>query len=285
MESIPDSGHAGLTGRCDGIAYRPASKAQVGVLVLAGSSGRIEDRRCRLLADKGALAVSIRWFGGPGQPPGICEIPLETFGEVIDAMIAEGVQRVGVLGLSKGAEAALLLSTVDPRVDAVVAVSPSAYVWANIGPCSDGRLRPQRSSWTWKGKPIPFVPYDDRWVEPTTKPVAYRPLYEQSLAAFAQKVEQASIPIETAAAQLLLIAGEDDQLWPSADFARVLERRRRSAGRQVTSVIDVDAGHRPIFPGEDPPPGSSERLYGGTAEADEDLGRHAWPEVLQLLGL
>ncbi len=34
-----------------------------GVLVLAGSSGRVEEDRCRVLAAAGATAASYRWFG------------------------------------------------------------------------------------------------------------------------------------------------------------------------------------------------------------------------------
>jgi len=48
-------------------------------------------------------------------------------------------------------------------------------------------------------------------------------------------------------------------------------------------VLHTSAGHRPIFPGEDPLPGSPERLYGGTVEADKALGFQAWPEVLRIL--
>ncbi|MEV4892274.1 hypothetical protein AB0K48_23095 [Nonomuraea sp. NPDC055795] len=46
---------------------------EVGVLVPAGSSGRIDSARCDLPAAHGLTAPSIRWFGGPGQPPGIGE--------------------------------------------------------------------------------------------------------------------------------------------------------------------------------------------------------------------
>ncbi|MFF9347845.1 hypothetical protein [Streptomyces sp. NPDC014734] len=75
-----------------------------------------------------------------------------------------GARRIGVLGSSKGAEAALHLSVLLPGVDAVVALSPTSPTWANVGPGHDGRDRPYRSSWTWRGEPLPFVPYDEDWV-------------------------------------------------------------------------------------------------------------------------
>ncbi|WP_338145944.1 acyl-CoA thioester hydrolase/BAAT C-terminal domain-containing protein [Streptomyces scabichelini] len=98
----------------------------------------------------GRTAVSIRWFGGPGQSPGICEIPLETFTAAVDFLRLNGAERIGILGTSKGAEAALLTAVHDPRVDVVVAVSPTSRVWCNVGPGRDGVQRPYRSSWTWR---------------------------------------------------------------------------------------------------------------------------------------
>ena len=66
-----------------------------------------------------------------------------------------------LIGASKSAEAFLLYAADDPRVDAVVALSPSHVVWANVAPGPDGALRPQRSSWSRAGTAVPFVPYDD----------------------------------------------------------------------------------------------------------------------------
>ncbi|HLI00777.1 MAG TPA: acyl-CoA thioester hydrolase/BAAT C-terminal domain-containing protein [Acidimicrobiales bacterium] len=256
------------------------------MLVLAGSSGRVDEARARLLASRGVLAVAVRWFGGPGQPPGICEVPLETFTAVISELAASGARRIGILGLSKGAEAALLVATRDERVDAVVGVSPSAYAWANVGPGRDGRDRPQRSSWTWRGRPVPFVPYDDTWEPTGPPPVAYAGLYRTSLAAVGSPpaLAAAAIDLDASAADVVLVAGGDDQLWPSESFARTLAASRRAGHpRPVRLVIEPAAGHRPVLPGEPAPSPSSERTYGGTPEADRALGRRAWPELLDVL--
>ncbi|MFB7183835.1 hypothetical protein ACFCZT_00705 [Streptomyces sp. NPDC056230] len=144
-------------------AHGPVRDGGVGVLVLAGSSGRIEDERCRILAREGVTALSIRWFGGLGQPPGICEVPLETFAPAIELLRAGGARRIGVLGVSKGAEAALHLSVLLPGIDTVVAVSPTSTTWANVGPGRDGLTRPQRSSWTRGLSRNPWRAHDDSY--------------------------------------------------------------------------------------------------------------------------
>jgi dienelactone hydrolase len=260
-------------------ADRPPSSA---VLVLSGSSGRIERDRARLLARHGAAALTFRWFGGAGQPPGICEVPLDTFLPALD-QLADLSDRLVVLGVSKSAEAALLLAARDPRLSAVVALSPTSVVWANVGPGADGHDRPQRSSWTWRGVPLPFVPYDDDWA-PHDDPPSYRGSYEQSLrTAAGAVVDAARIPVEAITADVLLAAGGDDRLWPSLVFAREILDRRRISGLPTRLVTSPAAGHRVILPGEPVATGGQRMARGGSEPADRALGEQLWPHLLALL--
>ncbi|MGW4696521.1 acyl-CoA thioester hydrolase/BAAT C-terminal domain-containing protein [Kitasatospora cineracea] len=271
----------------EGLRCTPVGGSAVGVVVLSGSSGRVEAARARVLARAGFDALTIRWFGGPGQPPGVCEVPLETFTAAVDLFRADGLRRVGLLGTSKGAEAAMLTAVRDPRVDAVVALAPTSLVWRNAGAGLDGADRPDRSSWTWRGRPLPFVPMDGSWTsaEPAGVPVAIRGWYEQSERTFAADVPAARIPVERARAELLLVAGGADAMWPSLPYAeRLRERRRAADGARTVLVGDPAAGHRVVFPGEVPPPPSTVFDHGGTPAAAARLGAAAWPHLLDVLG-
>jgi hypothetical protein len=250
--------------------------------VLSGSSGRIERERCRLFARTGVTAASIRWFGGPGQPPGICEVPLESLVAATRVLRERGAERVSILGVSKSAEAALLVSSLADCADAVIALAPTSVVWANVGPGRDGQQHPYHSSWTWQGQPLPFVPYDRSWAptEPEGAPVAVLGWYERSLAAYADRLTAAAIPVEKADADLVLIAGGADRMWPSVRFAHELADRRTAADRKAAVITQTDAGHRTVFPGEMAPPPSTRFDHGGNPEADATLGAAAWPHVL-----
>jgi uncharacterized protein len=268
-----------------GFLLKPSQRSGAGVVVLGGSSGRVDVARARLFADAGAVAIALRWFGGDGQVPGICEVPLELFGPATDRLIHEGCDRIAYVGTSKGAEAALLLASYDPRIDVVVAFSPSSVVWANIGPGLDGMALPQRSSWTRNGVALPFIAYDHPW-EQTLRDglVAYRSLHEQSLMRFAADVPKAAIPVERARAEILLVAGGDDALWPSEMFARSVADRLASAGRRAGVVVHPEAGHRVLLPGETTAR-SAKHAHGGSDHADAALGQAAWTEILRLLRL
>jgi acetyl esterase/lipase len=242
-----------------------------GVLVLSGSSGRVESGRCDVLAGLGATAASYRWFGET-----VDRVPLESFDEPL-SMLHERCERLVVLGTSRGAEAALLLAARHVEVDAVVAISPSDVVWAALS-----QDRPQRSSWTSAGEPLPFVPYDDEW-EPDTDPVEFVGMYEQSLETYADRVPAARIPVERIAGDVLLAAGGDDRLWPSCDFAEAIAERRTAAGLHTDLVTHPRAGHRVVLPGEAPQP-ASHLVHGGTEEADAALGELVRPHLVRILG-
>lgn len=251
-----------------------------GVLVLAGSSGRVETTRCDVLAAAGATALSYRWFD-----ESVDRVPLESFDDVLSTLHGR-CDRLVVLGTSRGAEAALLLGALHPEIDAVVGVSPSDVVWAALS--TD---RPQRSSWTRGGEPVPFVPYDDDWEgwpEQSRREAAGEPpellgMYLSALERYADRVPAARIPVERIAGEVLLTAGGDDRLWPALDHADEVALRREQAGLATTVLTHPAAGHRLLLPGESagPPP----RLaHGGTPEADAALGALLWPHLLRLVG-
>ena len=108
----------------EGVRCLPEEHRGVGALVLAGSSGRVDTDRARVLGAHGVLAESIRWFGGDGQHDGPWEIPVELFLDRV-AMLRKVCERVIVLGTSFGAEAALVTGVLSDHVDAVVAFAPS----------------------------------------------------------------------------------------------------------------------------------------------------------------
>lgn len=272
-----------LEGGLQGALLRPEWRGGAGVVVLGGSSGRVDVVRAGLFAECGVLAIALRWFGGEGQSPGICEIPIEIFSQAIDRLCEEGCDRIGFVGTSKGAEAALLVASYDLRVDIVIAISPSSVVWANVGPGKDGFEWPLRSSFTRGGTPFPFVPHPAEALLSVNRvpPVRYLELFQESLRAFPGQVSRASIPIELSRAEVVLVVGGDDALWPSAIFAEALSARLKASGKAASLVLRPGAGHRVLLPGETTPK-SILNAHGGTDEDDRELGKAAWLEIARL---
>ena len=72
--------------------------------------------------------------------------------------------------------------------------------------------------------------------------------------------------------RFVLVAGGDDALWPSLDFAHSIVRRRKDAGKITRLVSAPDAGHRILLPGENTPR-SKAHAHGGNDDADARLGQ------------
>ncbi|WP_248580546.1 acyl-CoA thioester hydrolase/BAAT C-terminal domain-containing protein [Nocardioides sp. InS609-2] len=222
--------------------------------------------------------LAIRWFGGPGQQAGPYDVPIELFSEALDHLAAE-TDRLAVMGTSFGAEAALLTAARDQRVRATVAFAPSSVVWGGY----DGTR--WTSHWTADGQPVPWMPFVEGW-ESAQDPPAYRDLYAHSLAADVQAADEAAIPVERIAGAVVLVAGGDDQVWPSVAFAERIAARRGERGLETTVVTHPGAGHRTVLPGEPSLRAAGARMRrGGTPEAEAALGSLAWPHLVAALGL
>lgn len=269
-----------------GVLVLPDRPNGLGVLVLTGSSGRVDAELAETFAQLGASALALRWWGGRGQPPGINEVPIETIVRGVDVLRARGCVRIAVHGTSFGALAALLAAIRDERIDVVIAVSPASVVWQNSGPGLDRSEWPPRSAFSWRGSPLPCVMFDPRkWPPAGTVSPRYRGLHEASLETFADDARAAAIPVELSHAEYIFVAGGDDALWPSDTATHALAERLRNVGRTATVVEHPGAGHSPVYPGQVPPPAPAERAWGGSQEADSALGTMAWKAIVERLGL
>jgi uncharacterized protein len=260
-----------------GAGRRPA------VLLLGGSEGGIggSGRRSALaLQAEGFAVLNLSYYRAPGQPPDLAMIPLETFTTAIawlrrQAEVDPG--RIGIIGVSKGAEAALLVATRDPGIKAVVAGAPSSVVWQGF---SWGRPGDLGSSWSERGRPVDYLPFGGwQWTFDVGA------LYTAALQDLPRH-PGAVIPIERMSAPVLLVCGEADSLWPSCPMARQAVRRARErGGPRVTLLAYPDAGHAAFGqPWRESDP-SYARLdsLGGTKEGNNRARSHGWPRVIAFL--
>jgi len=267
--------------------YPPGHERRPAVLVLGGSEGGFGgDDVAALLASRGYVALSVAYFGIAPLPASLERIPLEYFGAALDSLQADPRVRRGslaVLGTSKGAEAGLLLAAHDPRIRAVVAYAPSAVAWSCI--CPD----PQSPSWTLGGQPVPFIAggADPAYRPPQGSPlrpvVNYRYRLRDSAA-----VRRAEIPVERIRGPVLLVAGRQDELWPSAWSADAITARLRVHGfaHRVVHLSYPRAGHligKSYLPAGSTRVGGGRLETGGTPQANAAAQADAWPRVLRFL--
>ena len=234
-----------------GTLFSPASSGpRPAAVVLGGSEGGLlGEGVAATLARRGYAALA--YFGTRSLPSELVEIPLEYFAGALRWLRSRPEtdgDRVALMGGSKGGELALLLGGTYPEdIRAVVGYVPSAVVYQGVSVDPWYYVRGVRSSWTYRGDPVPFVdaspgPFDSvRWttlplpawpffgVWPTPNyPVAFKRAYERPLEGNGRALAAAAIPVEKIGGPVLLVSGTDDQIWPAAPLG---DGRRAPAGQ------------------------------------------------------
>lgn len=259
-----------------------------GLLVLGGSEGGLEQANelAEQFVAEGFATLALAYFGISPLPTMLEEIPLEYFHKAIDWIREQhGVDAasVGVVGGSKGGEAALLIAATAPQVRAVVAYVPSHVSWQALN-----WQPPPRSSWAHRGVPLPFVRYVHASAERMQREGGLRGLYVASLAADPDAVRAAEIPVERTCGAILLVSGGEDGVWPSSEMARsIVERLQANRFAYPYRHLEYrDAGHAIMGLASVPTTVKvpwGELHLGGTESANASARIDAWNNVLRFL--
>jgi dienelactone hydrolase len=231
----------------------PGARPQPAVLQLGGSLGGHGELPAALLASHGYSSLSLAYFNEPGLPPTLKNIPLEYFEKALRWLGAEpGVdpKRVVVLGVSRGAEAALLLGSTYPElVHGVIACTTDSQV---LGAFPGGG-----AAWTHGGNPVPLGPIP---------------------------VERIAGPV------LVTGGGKDEVVDSAQAARDIVSRARAHGVDDVTAEIYPNAGHgigciTPNVPltGQIQIRPSTYAETGGTPAANEAAAAASWPTVLRFL--
>lgn len=258
-----DSGVAVLDVRANGLVGRycvgPRRKGPA-IVRLGGSEGGLPDVvTCTLLASHGHATLDLAYFGAPGLPDRLVEIPLEYFARAVVWLRREAgpSSKVVFMGHSRGGEAALLVGAHYPRlVSGVVAYVPSAFAHS-APPPADGR-----AAWTFRGRPLPFV----------------NPARPDG--------DAAAIEVERIGGPVFAVGAGQDLLWPSLGFVQEIESRMHEHGRDDITVLGyLDAGHGvgAALPNVRLATEFGERRLGGSSAADARARADAWRKLLAFL--
>jgi len=267
--------------------HRPStSGTHAGVIVIGGAGGSLGSTSAvgSLLAEQGYAALALAYFGLEHLPARLEEIPLEYFKSAIEWMRSQPSvepNRIGIVGTSKGGEAALLVSATYQEIGAVVAYSPSHVVFQGIDESWSGASTP-KSSWTLCGTPVPFLPYRMDY-DCIKRYGFYLGLYLSSLQD-RHAVERAVIPVERINGPILLVSGTDDAIWPSSTMCEwVVERlKQRHFAFSFQHFSYEGAGHLLAGPSRlasASPSGAGDIAIGGTETANAAARDDAWTKV------
>jgi dienelactone hydrolase len=277
--------------RRSGLLFEPpADQPRPGVIVPGGSSGGLlfAGQVAALLASHGFVGLALAYFGREELPQHLIEIPLEYFGGAIDWFTRLAPVRsdaIALMGMSRGAELALVLGSRLPSIRSVVAYCPSHVVWNGLR----GDRPAEASAWTASGEPMPFwslmAPRLSlaRAQAFSASPIPLAPLFEAALEE--EPPPAAVIPVERTNGPILLVSGEADQMWPATRMGERIMQRLASHAHPFRSrhVHYPNAGHLMRAPGVSTQVLHGQFAFGGESAAQAAANRAAWSETLTFL--
>lgn len=289
---IKEEGVIGTLFLPNGNDRRPA------ILVLSGSEGGTFEPAAATYAAQGYVTFALAYFGMGDLPKELEEIPVETVERGLRWLKSHPRVKgdsLGAWGASKGAELALLSASLFSDIKAVVAKSASAFVFEGIG---EGMGKVHKSSWTYKGESLPFVPIEFNmrigasygWAQMTKSPWSTRPMYSFAIKRD-EELETAAIKVEDINGPVLVTGGGRDGVWPSDEMARMIVDRLKSKGHQHDDIALTypDAGHQIASPYAPTSinyltiPGAFVEMLGGTPMANAQASEDSWPQINEFL--
>ncbi|XP_060684336.1 acyl-coenzyme A thioesterase 1-like [Hemiscyllium ocellatum] len=219
-------------GRIRGTLFIPPGDGPFpGVIDLYGSVGGMVEHRASLLANHGFLTLALGYFGFDDLPQDFMNLDLEYFEEAVNFLRSHPKVKgpgVGAIGISKGGDLVLSMTTFLPHVIAAV----------SIGGCNANTL----GNLHYKGITLPGLGatferikfLESKLVD--ISEVTNDPMEEEN--------KDCIIPIEKAEGHFLFVVGEDDKNWRTPLYAQQAVEKLKENGKENYELITYpEAGH------------------------------------------
>lgn len=221
-----------------GELFLPAEDKYPGkaLICFSGSDGGIElaQTLAGMFQSHGLTTLAFAYALAEGLPEQFSRIPIDLLEAATKRLHDMGYHKVGLWGISKGAELALVAGSLLPElVNAVIAVSPMNTVCQGFAKGKGISFVPG-SSWSFHGKELPYSSYgmekfplghilrESIKIMDVTMCDLYRPLVQQPN-------PDAVIQAEKITGPVLLISSKMDNMWPSELTAKQIMKRLQNA--------------------------------------------------------
>ena len=194
----------------------------------------------------------ISLFGMEGLPENVDRLEADMIEKaVLYLRDFRRIPHLSIYGQSMGSIFALCTAIQTKAFEKVILVSPSHVPFEAAA--KDRKTMLGHSCVMWKGKELPYVSPDfskykaGRYyrTDSTDYPVTGMRLAYQEAYQDKQKEEAAILPLEETGADILMIAGEMDESWPSAYSVKKLEERLKKAQypKQYRTILFPKGSH------------------------------------------
>lgn len=228
------------------------------LICFSGSDGRFELSRmlAQVFQSHGLTALALAYVMEEGLPRQFYRVPIDPLEAAAKRLHGMGCEKVGLWGISKGAELALTAGSLLPEVvNAVAAVSPMSTVCQGFTMKRGISVAPG-STWSFHGEEVPYTPFGrDKFPlgQVVRRSIAAREvtMYDLYIPLVKAPNPAAVIRAERITGPILLISSNMDTMWPSAAAAeRIMSRLREKEFPHSYQHLNYDYGGHLFVPME-----------------------------------
>lgn len=249
------------------------------LICFSGSDGGIELSRmlAQVFQAQGLTTLALAYVLEEDLPQRFLNVPIDPLEAAAKRLHDMGYEKVGLWGISKGAELALVAGSLLPGlVNAVIAVAPMSTVCQGFAKEKGIAFLPG-SSWSFHGKEIPYTPYVTEKFpmgQVLRKSIRLRDItmYDLYLPLVQHPNPEAVIPVEKITGPVLLISSKMDHMWPSELAAeQIMKRLKEHRFPYDYRHLSYDYGSHLFVPMDLP----STKFFKGDRGKNKEGGRKA----------
>ena len=216
----------------EGVLYPGNGRKDKVLIVMSGSNGGIKLTRhaARFYHENGFPALALALVRTRQTPKDLSCVPVEYVENAIAWLQKQGFERIGVDGMSKGSEMALVAASMFPALSCVIARVPSYFVSEGLSGSGKNKGPSGTSCWSYRGKELPYAPYRSRSFNLLSVLLKEKELHIISFNRDKDVTPEAFIPIEKIKAPILLLSSKHDEVWPSYESATLMEKKLTEIG-------------------------------------------------------
>jgi len=218
--TVKDHGFEGIllpaTGRKDKI-----------VIVISGSNGGMRlTKQCADFYNKNGIpALAIALFATKETREFLDRVPIEYVYNAIQWLKTQGYEKIGIDGMSKGSEMALVAASLFDDISCVVARVPSYFVSEGLVGHKMNKRPSGTSCWSYKGEGLPFAPYRNRIFDTVKMLLDEKELHFITFNKDKIVTPESLIHLERIAAPILMLSSKNDTIWPSYENSVYMENK------------------------------------------------------------
>jgi dienelactone hydrolase len=214
----------------EGILFEGDGNKDRVLIVMSGSNGGMSmaKHEAEFYHKNGIPAMSLALFGTKQTSGDLSHVPVEYVEKAVQYLKGLGYQKIGIDGMSKGSEMALVAGSLISDITCVIARVPSYFVSEGLSGKGKKKGPSNTSCWSYKGKDLPYAAYKTRTINILKVFKENKELRIRDINSDKDVTPDTVIPVERINGPILFISSKHDEVWPSYESACLMEDRLNS---------------------------------------------------------